>query len=139
MHCTASFLSDPYLALLDDVRAKRHGFDAESLGRFKRLDAILSPHLIVVILTSLSRHDRAALLTRKVGGALGGSKQRHSGTEQAGRRRGRAGACGRAGAGGRVRAGGQTVGRASAGARVRGGDGGSGVGDSKPRAACTQE
>ena len=65
----ASFLSGPYLALLDNVRAKRHGLDAESLRRFRRLDAILSPYLIiiVVILTSLSRRDRTAFLTHKVG------------------------------------------------------------------------
>ena len=39
------------------MHAKRHGFDAERLGRFKRLDAIVGPYfiIIVVILTSLSR------------------------------------------------------------------------------------
>ena len=83
MHRTHRFfLSGPYLALLDNVRAKRHGFDAESLRRFKRLDAILSPYLIVVSLTSLSRRDRTALLTRKVG--RWGEQARHSGGEQGG-------------------------------------------------------
>ncbi len=69
----ASFLSHAYLALLNDVGAKQLGFDAESPGRFEVLAAILSPHL-VVILPLLSRHNRAALLTRKVG-RWGGSKQ----------------------------------------------------------------
>ena len=62
----ALFLSHAYLALLNDVRAKQLGFDAESPGRFEVLAAILSPHL-VVILALLSRHDRAALLTAKWG------------------------------------------------------------------------
>ena len=62
----ASFLSHAYLALLNDVRAKQLGFDAESPGRFEVLAAILSLHL-VVILALLSRHDRAALLTAKWG------------------------------------------------------------------------
>ena len=60
-----SFLSQAYLALLNDVRAKPLEFDAESPGRFEVLAAILSPHL-VVILALLSRHDRAAFLTLKV-------------------------------------------------------------------------
>ena len=74
----ASFLSHAYLALLNDVGAKQLGFDAESPGRFEVLDAILSPHL-VVILALLSRHDRAALLTREVG-CWGESKQNVSRT-----------------------------------------------------------
>ena len=76
IHRTASFLPDPYLALLDDVRAKRHDLDAESLG-LKMLNAILSHRLIIfVIFTSLSRRVRAALLTRKVG--RWGEQARHS-------------------------------------------------------------
>ena len=73
----ASFLSHAYLALLNDVRAKQLGFDAESPGRFEVLDAILSPHL-VVILPLLSRHNRAALLTRKVGRWGGEQAKRQS-------------------------------------------------------------
>ena len=69
---------DSYLALLNDVGVMQHWFNAESPGRFEVLDAILSPHP-VVILALLSRHDRATLLTREVG-CWGESKQNVSRT-----------------------------------------------------------
>ena len=80
-----------YLALLNHVLAKRHGCDAESPGRFEVLDAILSPHL-VMILTLLFRRDRAALLASKWGVGASERHVRDSNGTRSGRREQGAGA-----------------------------------------------